>query len=67
MIGGLAGLVHLVAQLVAVDPDGTQRLQLPGDGALPAAAASRQANNVRKEGDVEGVLMGKRQRACKMY
>lgn len=55
-----------MAQLVTVDPDGTQRLQLPGDGALPAAAASRQANNVRTEGDVGGVLMGKRQRARKM-
>lgn len=46
-----------MAQFVAVNLDGAQRLQLLSDGALPAAAASRQANDVRQEGQVESVLM----------
>lgn len=46
-----------MAQFVAVDLDGAQRLQLLGDGALPAATSSRQANDVRQEGQVGSVLM----------
>lgn len=56
VIGRLARLVHLMAQFVAVDPDGAQCLQLLGDGALPAAAASRQADDIRQEGQVGRVL-----------
>lgn len=46
-----------MAQFVAVDLDGAQRFQLLGDGALAAAAASCQANDVRQEGQVGSVLM----------
>lgn len=57
-----------MAQLVAVNPDGTQSLQLPGDGALPAAAASCQADHIRKEGEMGRVLAQKKQetRGCRM-
>lgn len=60
MIGRRAGLVHLVAQLVAVDADRSQSLQPPGDGALAAAAASGQADHVREEGEVGCVLGGQK-------
>lgn len=46
-----------MAQLVTVDPDGTQSLHLPGDGALPAAAASGQADDVRARSEVGRVLV----------
>ena len=62
MIGCRAGLVHLVAQLVAVDPDCTQSLQSPGDGALPTAAASCQADYIWKGREMGCVLKSKRER-----
>lgn len=55
-MGHCARPVHFVTQLVAVDPDGAQRLQVLGDRALPTAAASRQANNVGKRGEMSRVL-----------
>lgn len=61
-----AGLVHLMAQFVAVDPDGTQSLQLPGDGALSTAAASCQADHIWQEGEMGRVLAQMKQeiRGC---
>lgn len=61
MIGAGARLVHLMAQLVTVDPDGTQSLHLPGDGALPAAAASGQADDVRARSEVGRVLVRRKE------
>lgn len=55
------GLVHLVAQLVTVNPDGTQSLQPPGDGALPTAAASCQAYHVWKWSEMGCVLVQRKQ------
>lgn len=50
-----------MAQLVAVDPDCPQILQLPGDGAFPAAAASRQADHIWKGSEMGRVLAQKKQ------
>lgn len=54
-----------MAQLVAVDPDCPQILQLLGDGALSAAAASRQADHIWKGREMGRVLVQKKQEICK--
>ena len=58
VIGCCAWLVHLMAQLVTVNPNCTQGLQLPDDGALSTAAASRQTNHIWKWGEMGCVLIG---------
>lgn len=50
-----------MAQLVTVDPNSTQCLQVPSDGALPTAAASCQANYIWKEREMGRVLEQNRQ------
>lgn len=51
LIGSRAGLVGFVAQLVCVDPCSSESFQSLSDGALPAPAASRQADHVWDPGE----------------
>ena len=64
-----AELVHFMTQFVAVYPNCTESLQLLGDGALPTAAASRQADDIRKGREMWCVLAHRRQekQGCRTY
>lgn len=61
MIGRRAGVVGLVSELVCVDPCGSESFQPLSDGALPAPAASRQADHVRELGESGARLVWARQ------
>lgn len=66
MIGSRAGSVRFMAELVCVDPCGSERFQSPSDGALPAPAASSQTDHVREPSEGGARLMRARQRVVSL-